>query len=348
MLVQQRPLDPGALAPAAARRPRRGRTPGRTGRGRCARPPSGSSAPPGDRDSPPNMRWSTKRSSGSPSAKPEQHPGVGHHGRRRPGPAGTGRSSPGGPATASPSVSGSQRYLPRRRGSAKVRPASEAAKSSAPGQVPTDRPGVQHLHRGDPAAGDPGGQTAADDLDLGQLRHQVSERRRGRCRASALEGREGHGRGVLLGLLLVAAGTGAVALVVDLRPWPRRTWRGPVRTPPPRTPARRGRRPSAISCRLVFQSSPAPRVATSAIRPSNRWCTKTRAASMPCCRKTAPITASMVSARIEDLSRPPVLSSPRPRWITAPRSSSRATSASARELTTAARSLASCPSDRSG
>ena len=47
------------------------------------------------------------------------------------------------------------------------------------------------------------------------------------------------------------------------------------------------------SCRLVFQSRPAPRVATSAISGSNRWCTKTRAASIPCSRKTAPITASM-------------------------------------------------------
>src|SRR5436189_81506 len=51
---------------------------------------------------------------------------------------------------------------------------------------------------------------------------------------------------------------------------------------------------------------------------------------------------------MDALSRPPVPSSPRPSRMKEPRSSPRLTSASARELTTAARNLASWPSGRSG
>src|SRR5689334_21043019 len=51
---------------------------------------------------------------------------------------------------------------------------------------------------------------------------------------------------------------------------------------------------------------------------------------------------------MDALSRPPVPSSPRPSRMKEPRSSPRPTSASARELTTAARNLASWPSGRSG
>src|SRR4051794_14648024 len=60
------------------------------------------------------------------------------------------------------------------------------------------------------------------------------------------------------------------------------------------------------------------------------------------------MTASTVSERIEDLLRPPVDSSPRPSLMCRPRSMVRATSARARALTTAARSFARRPSDRSG
>src|SRR3954469_15472698 len=51
---------------------------------------------------------------------------------------------------------------------------------------------------------------------------------------------------------------------------------------------------------------------------------------------------------MDALSRPPVPSSPRPSRMKEPRSSPRPTSASARELTTAARNFASWPSGRSG
>ena len=71
-------------------------------------------------------------------------------------------------------------------------------------------------------------------------------------------------------------------------------------------------------------------------------------ASMPPLRWIAPMTASTVSERIEALSRPPVVSSPRPSMMCWPSSIARATSARARALTTAARSLASRPSERSG
>ncbi len=79
----------------------------------------------------------------------------------------------------------------------------------------------------------------------------------------------------------------------------------------------------------------------------SRWMTLA-ASSMPPLRWIAPITASTVSERIEALSRPPVVSSPRPSMMCWPSSISRATSASARALTTAARSLASRPSEKSG
>src|SRR5919206_1016025 len=60
------------------------------------------------------------------------------------------------------------------------------------------------------------------------------------------------------------------------------------------------------------------------------------------------MSASRVSARIEDLSRPPEPSSPLPRSTWSPTPRARATWASARMLTTAARSLARRPSARSG
>ena len=60
------------------------------------------------------------------------------------------------------------------------------------------------------------------------------------------------------------------------------------------------------------------------------------------------MTASMASARIDGFARPPDASSPLPRRIDAPRSSSCATSESVSALTTEARSFASSPSGSSG
>ena len=50
----------------------------------------------------------------------------------------------------------------------------------------------------------------------------------------------------------------------------------------------------------------------------SRWTTSAEV-SMPALRWTAPITASTVSERIEALSRPPVVSSPRPSLMYCPR-----------------------------
>src|SRR6266480_1783249 len=62
----------------------------------------------------------------------------------------------------------------------------------------------------------------------------------------------------------------------------------------------------------------------------------------------APMSASRASARMDDFSRPPDSTSPRPRCRWGPRPSSRATSASTPMLTVAARSLAISPSGRWG
>src|SRR6478672_279504 len=90
----------------------------------------GSSAPPGETDSPPNIRWSTNRSSPAPCS-------VNRTRRCRSSGAPTGCTSscpliPRWPRTASPLSSGSQRYLPRRRAPRTVRPVVSAAKSAAP------------------------------------------------------------------------------------------------------------------------------------------------------------------------------------------------------------------------
>ena len=70
--------------------------------------------------------------------------------------------------------------------------------------------------------------------------------------------------------------------------------------------------------------------------------------STPPSRYIAPSTASTASARIDAFSRPPEASSPLPRRRSSPTPSSRPTSASVVDETTAARALASCPSGRSG
>ena len=133
-------------------------------------------------------------------------------------------------------------------------------------------------------------QTTTHDLDLGQLRHAAVSRRgvgpRG-CRPSGpdvpatdVERVPGLLGGLLLGLLL-------------------RPRRGPRRAPPRRrrrgrgtpsrgrvparrrgTPVTRAPTPAAISCRLVFQSRPAPSVAASSMMASKWWCTKRAATSM--------------------------------------------------------------------
>ncbi len=88
--------------------------------------------------------------------------------------------------------------------------------------------------------------------------------------------------------------------------------------------------------------------AAASITGSKRRWTTLAASSMPPLRWIAPMTASTVSDRIEALSRPPVVSSPRPSMMCWPSPICRATSARARALTTAALSLARRPSLKSG
>ena len=174
-LVEQRPLDPGA--PAAQRGGERGqrRRRGPAGRGRCARsrpgPPSPAS---GSTDSPPNVRWSTKRSSRPPSVNANR--------ARRCVPSGaSGGSTSSWPLMPEVGRAGPRRAVARpaaatgtcRAGSAavSVRPVSRGDEVVGAGQVPPDGPRVLHLDRGDGPADDPLLQAAADHLDLGQLRH---------------------------------------------------------------------------------------------------------------------------------------------------------------------------------
>src|SRR6478672_2822748 len=106
----------------------------------------GSSAPPAETDRPPNMRWSTNRSS-LPRAGEGRAPSKGllssaPSSERRTrrwrslGASGGCTSScplmPRWPSSASPLSSGSQRYLPRRRAALIRRPSSAAAKPAGP------------------------------------------------------------------------------------------------------------------------------------------------------------------------------------------------------------------------
>src|SRR3954447_24079334 len=102
----------------------------------------GSSAPVGENDRPPNIRWSTNRRSMGPSCS--VGPSRNRTRRCRSGGASAGWTSswplmPRCARRASPlawegSARGSQRYFPRRRAAVNTRPVSRAAKSSGPGR----------------------------------------------------------------------------------------------------------------------------------------------------------------------------------------------------------------------
>ena len=151
----------------------------------------GSSAPPSETDSPPNIRWSTKRSSPAPVGRRAARAG-------RSGPAGgarrgagrlhqrAGRSCRGGRGARRRCRAGSQRYLPRRRAASNRRPVSAAAKPAGPREVTAYGTRVEDLTRLDRAADDVALEAVADDLDLGQLGHRSvgQGQRRRRRRAS--------------------------------------------------------------------------------------------------------------------------------------------------------------------
>ena len=207
------------------------------------------------------------------------------------------------------------------------------------GEVPAGGTRMQYLDIGDGPAADVPLQASSDRFDLGQLGHgepsafPLGPRRSARGRRRVAQpggavpaiGGIGFGPadlgaqcrprrlgGLLLGFLLGAAlalartcaadpGDGTERLLVI----------GPALVDQVLR-ARPGLSAAVSSWSEVFQSRPAPRRADLAITGSNSRCTSGSAASMPPSRYTAPITASSVSARIDDLSRPPVPSSPLP------------------------------------
>ncbi len=186
----------------------------------------GSSAPPAETDRPPNIRWSTKRSS-----RPWSVPASANRTRRcrsgrrlEPvGPA-SGRSCRGGRGSRHRSSKGSQRYLPRRRAPSIRRPVRAAAKPDAPPGMAAYGTVVEDVDARDRRAGDvaleagprrprPRGAAGAGGPP-GQLPAAS-----GRPLASAAQGRGdlavGGLGGALLGFLLGAAVAVAVELVAD-------------------------------------------------------------------------------------------------------------------------------------
>ena len=234
---------------------------------------------------------------------------------------------------------GSQRNLPRRTAASMRAPVSERLEVAGC----RDRDASAHASSSTSTAatrgaGDGGRESGADDLDLGKLGH-VS----GRLSIGPRLERGGH-----LGLLLARALAGRLAR--GRRPITVATkcllWSGPLSV----TVYDGGGAPrrAAISCRLVFGSIAAPNRAGSCMSGATRRSTSAVAASPPASRYTAPMIASTVSARIDGLSAPPVIVSPRPSRMYGPTPIARPTSASATLETRLARRLASSPSSRSG
>ena len=254
-----------------------------------------------------------------------------------------------------PSPSPSQRYFPRRRTAVIVRPARRAAKSSPPARWRRTARGCSHLDARDPAADDVAGQASPDDLDLGQLRHRrlvdpglapLPDAGLGR------QGPPGELGGPLLGLLLGApvpepqrpaadhrravnelGVVGAVSSAIRYSGTPRSAGRRQLlQAGLPVQPGAEQRRRLAISesnsrCTTVPRDLQAVLAGTPRRSPP-------RARRRGCC----PCPGRRWSPR-----RGPATGAPEPSGP-----SRRPTSASALQLTTLARSLASRPSGRSG
>ena len=284
-----------------------------TGRGSSS-PPTGSSRSTLARRTCAGRRTAARKArrrtgSGPAGASRPAHPEVG---------SAAGRSCRGAPSSAlSPSSSSTQRYLPRRPTAVNVRPSSRATRSSGPAEVPADRPRVAHLDLGHPfgqgrvrpAHGGPprprefGHRAASSALSV---RERVGVRRRplgvspvtragprDRARATAMPR-----RAALLGLLLGAARPRCRAPARR----PRTVALNTLRWSGPSSVIRYSGGPSSeaavSSCRLVFQSSPAPSSGAARSSSANSRTTTSRAVSSPCCRYTAPINASVASARM--------------------------------------------------
>ena len=295
------------------------------------------------------MRWSTNRSSRPPSAKPNRARRCVSSGAS----GGCTSSCPLMPEVRDQGVvrgrrARSHRYLPRRWARRSGAPGQPAAEVVGAGDVPADGPRVSTSAVGDGAAGHPPVQAAADDLDLGQLGHRLSPPGGGAAGAAAQA-------------YAVAAACCSASFL--LRPLPVAVRSAPTRTTARgeglgvvgpalgrrRTRARRGPASAVSSCRLVFQSRPAPSVGGLG----------DQRVEQPVHQLGGGVEAAVEVDRADHAPRrcrPGSRPCPGRRWSprrgraagAAPRPSSRPTSASARALTTAARSLASWPSGRSG
>src|SRR3954454_2814233 len=184
----------------------------------------GSSAPPAETASPPNIRWSTKRSSSAPSPRRTRR-------WRSSGAPGTWTTScplmPRWPRRASPLSSGSHRYFPRRRAPSIRRPVSAVAKPAGPRWSRRTgrgcRTATEEIVRPTTWRSSPSRTVSTS----GSSGTSVGS---GRAGLGRLDGRRGHRvgdaqgagqlavrrlRGGLLGLLLGAADAVAVALLAD-------------------------------------------------------------------------------------------------------------------------------------
>ena len=188
-LVEQRALETGAPAAQRPRPPPRRRTPGPSGRARCA--PRARAGPRGPSTSvtvrPPKVRWSTKRSSGPPSSKRTRMRRCFSSGRS----AGWTSIWPLMPRCASSAASASpssiHRYLPRRRTAFRRRSFSRSTQLRGAAGLAAHRAGMEDLDVAHPPTGQVVGETPPDDLDLGELRHRwrARPRRRGAGRRCA-------------------------------------------------------------------------------------------------------------------------------------------------------------------
>ena len=249
----------------------------------------------GDR-SPPNIRWSTKRSSACRSRRRGANrtrrcrSGTA---RRRAAPA-SARSSRGGRGGRRRCRAGARGTCPAARPPTTSRPVRRRGEVVGTGEVPADRTGVEDLHGGEPAADDVArrGRAGRPRPRGARARARLSRSRRsrrvagdlGRIAATELLGDDlavGRLGGLLLGLLLGAALAAAVEVVAD--PHLRGERLGVVGAVvlDDVLRARRGSARRDSSWRLVFQSRPAPSPAALAISGSNSRCTTSPATSKP-------------------------------------------------------------------
>ena len=218
-LVQQRPLE---LGPAAAQRGDGGveveqRVHRVAGDVRDRLRAAARRRRPGPAGAPTARRTCAGRRTAAPGRR--RRSGTGPAGASRPGARGprraSGRSCPRWASTASSPAScssrSSQRYLPRRRAAVMRAPGQPGREVGAARDVPPDRTRMTDLDGRDGAVQHVVGETAADDLDLGELRHRAARRsatvagrraRRGTLRRQRAPGQLG---GLLLGFLLRAA-----------------------------------------------------------------------------------------------------------------------------------------------